>query len=248
MPPMVVNWNNNTPIPLTAANIGPTPSNSPSSSGYTVTQSDYGSQIASTNSGGPLTITLDSSLPSGFNFYASVDGNNITLTPTSGNVIAPSGNTYGNVSSPYTLYAENNYQSALVYFDGANWWLLTTQGSGQTFDIQFVISGGGAPITTGNKGWLHVPLAADIVAWRIMGDTTGSISVDIYGYESNGAPNTNSFVGSGTKPFVSSGIGNQAVPSGWNTTQIVYDNWISFYVDSISDFTLVTVCLTCTRI
>jgi len=117
---------------------------------------------------------------------------------------------------------------------------------GQLIDVQFVMPGGGALLTAGNKGWLHIPITATISAWRVMGDQTGTVTVDILRTH-NGFP-TASMVGTGTKPVLAAQQFAQAVPSGWTSTALVPDDWVAFVATgTISSVTQVTVCLTCTR-
>jgi hypothetical protein len=111
--------------------------------------------------------------------------------------------------------------------------------------VQFVITGGGGALTTGNKGWLHIPVAVAITEWRVLADQSGSVVVDIL-RTNNGFPST-SMVGGGNKPTLSSAQFNQATPSGWTSTALAVDDWVAFNVTSASTVTEITVCLTCTR-
>lgn len=49
-----------------------------------------------------------------------------------------------------------------------------------TASINFVIEGGGAPITAGQKGHIEVPFACTLNQWSILLDQSGSISVQIW--------------------------------------------------------------------
>lgn len=112
------------------------------------------------------------------------------------------------------------------------------------FDYQFVISGGGNVLTTGNKGWLHVPFACNITAWRLLVNPSGTLTIDIL--RGNNTFPTASIVGSGTKPNVSGAVLNQAAPSGWTSTALVADDWIAFNVTgTIASVTQATIVLTC---
>lgn len=247
VPAQVINWVTNQPIPLTFPNITPTASNSPSSASYTVQSSDYLSQITSASAGGTLTITLPNTLPAGFIVFVSVITNSITLTASGGPTIrVPSGNSSGSGGTSITLSVSNQFQSAAVLFDGTNFWLLTTQGFGQLFDVEFVIDGGGAAILTGVKGSLHIPVAATIANWRIMGDQSGSITIDIL--RANDAVPSVSMIGAGTKPNLTAQQFAEAAPSAWTSTSIVYNDWLTFNVTAAATVTRVTLCLTCQRV
>jgi len=108
-------------------------------------------------------------------------------------------------------------------------------------DAQFVISGGGSAITTGNKGWLHIPFAMNIFAWRVLGDQSGSITIDIL--RSNNTFPTTSIVGGGTKPNLTSQQFAEFAPSGWTSTSLVTDDFIAFNVTSAVTVTQVTIVL-----
>lgn len=112
--------------------------------------------------------------------------------------------------------------------------------------VQFVIDGGGNPITTGNKGWINIPWPATIDAWRVLADQSGSISVDIL--RANAAFPTASIVGSGNKPGLSSQQYQETAPSGWTSISLARDDWIAFNVVSASVVTRVTVDLELQRL
>src|SRR6202030_1641969 len=61
----------------------------------------------------------------------------------------------------------------------------TIGGFNNITDIEYVIDGGGSPITTGIKGFIRVPFAATLTVWVMMADQVGSIVVDIF--RANGA-------------------------------------------------------------
>lgn len=113
-------------------------------------------------------------------------------------------------------------------------------------DVELIIDGGGSPVTTGNKGWLHVPFSATIFAWRILADQSGSIVVDIL-RANNGFPVT-SMVGAGNKPTLTSQQIAEAAPSGWTSVAVAPDDWIAFNVTSAATVTRVTVVLSMSKI
>lgn len=109
-------------------------------------------------------------------------------------------------------------------------------------DIEFIIDGGGSPITTGNKGWLHIPFPCVISAWRVMADQSGSIVVDVL--RTHDAFPVTSMVGGGNKPTLTAQQFNEVAPSGWTSTAFVADDWVAFNVISAATVTRVTVVLT----
>jgi hypothetical protein len=110
--------------------------------------------------------------------------------------------------------------------------------------LEFIISGGGSAITTGNKGFLTLPFGCTIIGWAIIADQSGSISIDLWRLN-NGVPSSgNSIVGGGTKPNLSSAqfIGNTS-PSGWTSTILQPFDSLAFDVASVATVTQVTVIL-----
>ena len=105
--------------------------------------------------------------------------------------------------------------------------------------IEFIISGGGSAILTGNKGWLQIPFTCTIFAWRILSDQVGSIAVDVL--RASAAFPVTSIVGGGNKPTLSAQQFNAAGPSGWTSTQLNPGDWIAFNVTSATTVTQVTV-------
>ena len=98
-------------------------------------------------------------------------------------------------------------------------------------ELPFIISGGGSAITTGVKGFMPIPFAATITGWSIIGDQSGSISIDIL--RANNAVPVTSIVGGGTKPNLTAAqfAGNTA-PSGWTSTALAAQDYLGFSVAS----------------
>jgi flagellar basal body rod protein FlgC len=51
---------------------------------------------------------------------------------------------------------------------------------GDTAMLNFVIDGGGATIVTGIAGWVEVPYTASALSWDLVGNTSGTLSVDVF--------------------------------------------------------------------
>ncbi len=60
--------------------------------------------------------------------------------------------------------------------NGATWDDITPP---VTSVVGLTLDGGGADITTGQKGYIQVPFAGTIIGWSIVGDAVGSISVEV---------------------------------------------------------------------
>jgi hypothetical protein len=113
-------------------------------------------------------------------------------------------------------------------------------------DIPYVIDGGGAAITTGGKGFLHIPWGGTIFGWRMAADQSGSIAVDIL--RANNAIPTVSMVGGGNKPTLTASQFNAfTAPAGWTSTALAQDDWVGFSITSAATITRVTVVLSVSK-
>lgn len=127
--------------------------------------------------------------------------------------------------------------------DGAAVWLET---AGHTVDIPFLIDGAGTTITTGIKGTISLGFPYTITAWRIVGDASGSIVVDINKSTFQATPSYSSIAASAL-PTLSSAITNEDTTlTGW-TTSIAAKDILQFEVDSAATVKQVTVILTIKR-
>ena len=131
---------------------------------------------------------------------------------------------------------------------GSGGFVVDSVGTGNNLsDIDFVISGLGSTIATGNKGNVRIPWAGTIFNWSVIADQVGSISIDIL-RANNGVPVT-SIVGGGTKPNLTSQqfVGPTA-PSGWTSAILAQNDYIGFNVVSAATVTLVTIILSISKI
>lgn len=114
-------------------------------------------------------------------------------------------------------------------------------------DLEFIIDGGGVAITTGAKGFFRVPYGATIATWSIIGDQSGSISIDIL--RNNGGVPAASIVGGGTKPNLTAQqfVGPTA-PSGWTSTTLAPNDYLGFTVSTVATVTRVTIILSLLKV
>ncbi len=175
------------------------------------------SQIAIGSSGQVLTSNGAGSAPT----FQTIS---LTLDDLS-NVAVTSGITTGQI-----LAYENNYWANKTF----------------TSVIEFVIDGGGVAITTGIKGDLEIPFPCTITRWTLVGDTTGSIYIDIWkdSYQNFPPVNADTIIQSGNViPYISSGIKNQSSTlTNWTTT-INTNDILRFNVDSCDTITRCTLSL-----
>lgn len=114
----------------------------------------------------------------------------------------------------------------------------------KTIGITFIIDGGGAAITTGQKGHLFIPFACEIDLAYLMADRVGSIVVDIwkdaYAYF---PPTDDDSITSATPPTITAAqTGIDSDLTGW-TKAFAAGDVLAFNVDSCTTIQRVTLCL-----
>lgn len=108
--------------------------------------------------------------------------------------------------------------------------------------IQFIIDGGGSAITTGVKGDIMIPFNCSVIGWDIVGDTSGSIVVDIWkDTYANFPPAVGDTITGTEKPTLSSATKNQDISLTTWTTTFSRNDWLRFNVDSASTITRCTI-------
>lgn len=142
----------------------------------------------------------------------------------------------------WEAYVEDSNEKVL--FNGSAWTVIAGATITNTRVIAFVIDGGGAPITTGVKGDVHIPFACTIQEATLLADQTGSIVVDIWKDTYTAYPPTVAdSITASAKPTLSSAIkSTNTTLTGW-TTAIPADSTLRYNVDSVSTVTRVTVSL-----
>jgi hypothetical protein len=108
--------------------------------------------------------------------------------------------------------------------------------------IQVIIDGGGAAITTGVKARIAVDYGCTIKTCTMVADQSGSIVVDIWksNYASLPATDFGSITNAST-PIISNAIKSQdSTLAGWTKT-ITAGDWLYFNVDSCSTITQITI-------
>lgn len=111
--------------------------------------------------------------------------------------------------------------------------------------ITYVVDGGGSVINTGVVGDLFVPFAVTIYAGTLLGDQSGSVTVDIWSAAYGAYPPTvaNSITASAPLTFASATHGQNTSLTGW-TTAIPAGNTLRFNVNSVTSITRLTIALT----
>jgi hypothetical protein len=122
--------------------------------------------------------------------------------------------------------------------------------SAKTNVVGIVIDGGGSVITTGVKGYIQVPYACTVDAWRIFADASGSIVIDVWKdtYAAFPPTDADSMPGSGKEPTLSSAQkAEDTNVTDWTTDDINAGDVIGFNVDSATTVKRVTLQLFVTR-
>jgi len=115
--------------------------------------------------------------------------------------------------------------------------------------VSLVIDGNGAPFASGVKGYIQVPFAAFITSVTLLGDTTGSVVVDIWKDTfANFPPTVADSICASAKPTItSSDKYTDATLTGWNR-DIAVGDILAFNIDSVLNFTKLTISLTVVRV
>jgi hypothetical protein len=155
-------------------------------------------------------------------------------------------NNYVGLVAPATVTSD--YTLTLPGALGAAGSILSFDGSGaasfvsNTRTINYIIDGGGAAITTGSKGYVVIDFPCVVNSWTIVGDQSGSISVDVKRATYANFPTTTSISGT-EKPTLSSAQKNQDLTLSTWTTTIAAGDILEFVVDSASTVEVVTVAI-----
>ena len=96
--------------------------------------------------------------------------------------------------------------------------------------INFVIDGGGSTISTGTKGYVIADFTGTLQSVTLLGDASGSITVDIKKSTYSGFPTTTSMANAGTKANLASAQKSQDTTLTSWTTAITAGDIIEFNV------------------
>jgi len=125
-------------------------------------------------------------------------------------------------------------------------WTIAAGGSSAT--IGTTIDGSGGTITIGQKGYVQVPYACTITAWRLIANTAGSIVVDIWKTAAPTIPTVANVITASAKPTLSSQqTATSSTLTGW-TTSIAANDIIGFNVNSATTVSWVILQIFVTKI
>lgn len=132
----------------------------------------------------------------------------------------------------------------------------TTQQIADTFtnnlpaSVEYVLDDGGVTINVGNKGYLQLPFSGTFTGVTLLGNTTGSISIDLwlcsYAAFDGGitTPSSANSVVAGDYPTITSGTKyTLSNLSPWSVTTFSSTDILAFVVRSCTDFTRMTISL-----
>ena len=141
------------------------------------------------------------------------------------------GNVYTDNTSTSNITVTGNTSTGNLIVSGLS--------PGKVRTISFVIDGAGSVITTGQKGNVMVDFAGTIDAWTILGDASGTCTVDVSKASYTNFP---TFTASGgTSPALSSQQKNQNVGINWTGFTTVSANDIIRFVVSGTPATVTSV-------
>lgn len=114
--------------------------------------------------------------------------------------------------------------------------------------IEVIIGDGTNAITSGLKGFVEVPVGMTIESWRLVGDESGSIVIDIWKDTfANFPPTIADTITASAKPTLSTAQAAQDTTlTGW-TTALAKGAWLAVNVDSSSTVKQVTLSLGCRK-
>lgn len=112
------------------------------------------------------------------------------------------------------------------------------------YSITFIIDGGGAAITTGQKGHLRIPFACEIERVTLLADQSGSIVVNIWkDTYANFPPLVGDKITASAPPTITTAQKSKDTTlTDWTKT-IAAGDILAFNVDSVTDIERVTLAL-----
>ncbi len=115
--------------------------------------------------------------------------------------------------------------------------------------IEFVIDGGGAEITAGQKGHIRLPFAGTIISGALMADQVGSIIIDIWKDTIANFPPTVADIITAEAPLTinAAQVSLDATLTGWTKIFAAGDIMAFVVDDSVTDIERVTITLVVRR-
>jgi hypothetical protein len=114
-----------------------------------------------------------------------------------------------------------------------------------SFDIQFLIDGGGVTPSATSKGFITVPSKCVVTGWTLLGDAAGAIVVDVHSCAYSGFPTTTTIFAS--KPTIAA-TNQMAQTLGTLAIPLNKGDVLEVAVDSVTTITRCTLSLHCERV
>lgn len=136
-----------------------------------------------------------------------------------------------------------------TYLGPTKGWVMTDAPT----DIEFVINGGGLPITSGVKGALTIPEWVEVNSWVMLAQAVGDCQIDVWKitldqYLAGTIPTSaNSITGSDVPTLSGQSAASSTALTGW-TTSIAQNDVLVFNVTGAATLFLVTLVLKCVRL
>jgi len=102
--------------------------------------------------------------------------------------------------------------------------------------VGLTMDGGLAVVTTGVKGYVAAPFNGTIDSWELESDLVGSCVVDVW--KARRTPRVTDSICGVDKPTLVSGTSATGLVTGWTDTSIEIGDVFGFYLDSVTDSTV----------
>lgn len=142
----------------------------------------------------------------------------------------------------------------LVYdLTSTRWRVVGGAGGGTQLprDLNYIIDGGVATLTTGIRQVVRIPWACTVTAWRMYADQDGSVQVDVLRttHSSYDMPSTHpvladSIIGAGTDMIITTTDKAESTSLNWDVVTLAAGDVLAFYVVSATTIRKVTIVLT----
>lgn len=122
----------------------------------------------------------------------------------------------------YTFF-DVDLQTLYSWDAGASAWVAAGGASTQPVTVGVTVDGGGAAITTGQKGYIQCPITGTITKWTLLADQSGSVEFDVTLDDFASFPPTTSIVASAPPELTAADSATDSTLSGWSTTVTAED-------------------------
>lgn len=118
-----------------------------------------------------------------------------------------------------------------------------------TFNINVIVDGLGSTIATGHAGEWRAPFACTLTGWTLLGDQSGSVSIDVWKdtYANFPPTNADSIVNGHEMAISTATKAEDTDISDWSDVTVDAGDVLIFNIDSVTSFTRLSINLTAKR-